>query len=371
MAGAKAKKPTAPDLPPSDSEEDNEGLNGGKWIQCKKKGKKGKKLQNKNICGGGKEACGQEVDDDYSIKCDACDEWYHPQCQNLPHGAFLAIGKFDIYWLCKTCQTMVKDKVCTEKRLEAKIAESERNIIDALKTITEARKTEHRLEEKLKAMEQEVISKISEQCANVEAVLGQQKEVVNETKKTYSEITQKGLEMKARNESDIADSVSGKLSEVMQERAEIEKRQLNVIIHGLPETSVGPEANDKEAFETFCLENLKVDGIQYKAAVRLGSKTPPENRKGPQSGQSRPWIRPLKVELSDATSKLKIIRAMPELRKTGSTIYVTPDRTPKQREEEKLLREKCKKYNSEHGNEPTEAYIKKGQMAFRDKKDKA
>ena len=159
------------------------------------------------------------------------------------------------------------------------------------------------------------------------------------------------------------------ISEVMQERAEIEKRQLNIIIHGLSETSSdGSELSDKEAFETFCLEKLKVDGIQYKSAVRLGSKTPPGNR---TSEQSRPWIRPIKIELSDATSKIKIIRALPELRKSGSPIYVTPDRTPKQREEEKVLREKCKKYNSEHGNDPTEAYVKKGQMAFRERKVKA
>ena len=151
MAGTRAKHANAPDLPPSDSEGDCEGLNGGKWIKCKKKGKKGKK-QESNICGGGKDACGQELNGEDDIKCEACDEWYHRQCQDLSHGAFLAIGKFDIYWLCRSCHNMVKDKVQTEKRLEARIAESERNIIEALKSVTDARKTEQRLEEKLKAM---------------------------------------------------------------------------------------------------------------------------------------------------------------------------------------------------------------------------
>jgi len=47
---------------------------------------------------------------------------------------------------------------------------------------------------------------------------------------------------------------------------------------------------------------------------------------------------------------------------------MTTDKTPKQREEERMLRERCKRYNEEHPNEPKEAFIQRGEMAFRDRK---
>ena len=371
MAGARIKNGPASDMPPlSDSEEDYEGWQGGKWVKCKKKGKRGKKQTSNLTCGGGREMCGKQVsEDDNSIRCEACGEWYHLHCQGISAGAFQAIRKFDLFWMCNTCQTNVKEKVQTEKVLEAKIADSEKNILSALKAYTEAKKTEHRLEEKLKAMEQEVINKLSEQCANVEIVLGQQKEVVEETKKTYSEIAQKSLGP-LKSETVIAESVTGKISEVMLERAEIEKRQLNLIVHGLPETSpAGAELSDREAFESLCLEKLKVEGIQYKQVARLGSKTPSLHMRQANAEQQRPWIRPLRVELSDATSRLKILRALPKLREEGSTTYITADKTPKHRAE-KVLEDQCRKYNMKHTNETIEAYIKRGEVAYREKKVK-
>ena len=84
--------------------------------------------------------------------------------------------------------------------------------------------------------------------------------------------------------------------------------------------------------------------------------------------QSRPWIRPLKVTVSDVQTKFKILKASPELKSLKAVIYITPDKTAKQREHERQLREQCRKYNEEHQDDNTEAYIKQGKMVFRPRK---
>ena len=134
-------------------------------------------------------------------------------------------------------------------------------------------------------------------------------------------------------------------------------------MHGLPETEGGSAIKDNEAFERLCLEKLEVEGIRYQTMVRLGVKN--ENEKHTQAG--RPWIRPLRVELSDMISKTKILKALYKLKRKESTMYITTDKTPKQRAEEKELKEKCKKYNEEHPTETVVAFIQKGKMAFRNR----
>ena len=331
-----------------------------------------KKQTKRYVCTGGNQGCGAEIGEkEEPIKCDICEDCFHAKCQKIPSQALQVIRKFNLFWLCEMCKVNVKEMKKVEERLEEKIAETERNILKAIQTQSEAEKLENRIEEKIKVMEMEVMQKISEQCANVETVLGQQKEVVKETKKTYSEIAQGNLGSQ-KSETAIVEKVGGKLSEVMNEREEIEKRRLNVIVHGLPETNGGKDGSvqgDREAFEALCLEQLKVDGIRYESAVRLGRKPSQEGENEDGAGRAtRPWIRPLKIQLSDAISKMKIMRALPELRKENSKTYITHDKTPKQREAERNLKEKCKKYNEEHPKGEVEAFIQRGEMAFRERK---
>ena len=76
----------------------------------------------------------------------------------------------------------------------------------------------------------------------------------------------------------------------------------------------------------------------------------------------------MKVTVSDVQTKFKILKASPELKSLKAVIYVTPDKTAKQREQERQLRAQCKKYNEEHQGDDTEAYIKQGKVVFRSRK---
>ena len=369
---ASTAKPT-PILSGKDKEERDSGSesegesNTDIWNQAQKKKKTGKKDATYE-CKGGQKPCGSTLTDkDESIQCDGCHSWYHPKCQGISPEKFKAIGKYKMFWLCQNCETKFSHLMNLETRIEARIVESENRILQALKSMQSAKSMEGQLGKKLQEMEKNVVEKIQEQHGAVTSALGKQNEVVEATQKTYAEMAQT---MQGRKtEHAIVEQLGGKFDEVLKEREDIEKRKLNLVIHGLPETSRdGRKVEDPEAFSALCTELLKIEDVGVESMVRLGPKTPPKGKKTGESANERPWIRPLKVKLKDSISKYKILRAAPELKDIEQLIYITPDKTPKQREEEKNLREQCKKYNAEHRDQDQEAYITRGEMAFREKK---
>ena len=76
------------------------------------------------------------------------------------------------------------------------------------------------------------------------------------------------------------------------------------------------------------------------------------------------------MKLKDEDTKYKMLRATKELRNKESRIYITMDLTPKQREAERELRNKCKMLNEQNKESDTEVYIQRGQIAFRAKKSR-
>ena len=59
------------------------------------------------------------------------------------------------------------------------------------------------------------------------------------------------------------------------------------------------------------------------------------------------------------------MKASPKLKNLKARIYITPDKTIKQREHDRQLRGQCSKFNEEHRGEDTETYIKQGKITFR------
>ena len=380
MASWMASKSTVPEENKQEASGLESGSEGdpGDWVKAGKSKKPPGKKTTSFICKGGHQPCGNRVkDEEDSIECDGCHSWFHPKCQKVTQEVFKFIGKNKILWLCHKCSGNVEhlgdmEKYLTdmEKRIETRIMESEQRILKALESVHAAKNIEGQIDAKLKKMEKSVVGKIQEQNAVVTSALGEQKEVAQATQKTYAEIAQT---MKGKQPSDhaIVNQLGGKLDEVLKEREEIEKRKLNLVIHGLPETNMeGNNIQDPVAFSALCTEYLKIEEVVVESMVRLGPKSPPKERRSGESKNDRPWIRPLKVTLKDNISKYKILRAAPALRDIERGIYITPDKTPKQREDEVKLRETCKKYNEEHKDQDQEAYIHRGEMAFRERRRK-
>ena len=120
---------------------------------------------------------------------------------------------------------------------------------------------------------------------------------------------------------------------MMEEEREREMRRNNLILFNIPEThgeGKDEEAHDKEVMKEICEElKIKDDGLITKMS-RLGKK--------PAAGQ-RP--RPIKLTDVKEETRRKLLSSSKSLKQTSKAklqrVAIVPDKTLKQREEDKTL----------------------------------
>ena len=283
-------------------------------------------LNKEDIC----QKCDKRVkSQDNALQCEKCNMWHHCGCVGVSKKAYECLTELETtMWFCKMCFSKLRQE-----------------------------------KEDLKAM-QEDVKQIKEDVGCIKSTL---------SSGYVTPATEVRHAVKQSPES-FTNELEDKLQEIIVERDEREKRKLNLIVHGLTETwPDGEPIDDGEAFKALCKDTLKIPDVIVTGTLRLGPKNPPARGRGTGGTEdapdrSRPWIRPLKVVVSDVDVKYKILKASPELRNLKARIYITPDKTIKQREHDRQLRVQCSKFNEEHQGDDTEAYIKQGKMAFRPRK---
>ena len=128
-----------------------------------KKGKRSQKVS--YVCKGGDTDCGKVITGkERSVQCEACGDWYHPNCQGLCKGGFEALVKYDLLWICKECKARLTDTLNLGKRLERRVADAEKNIIEKVnqvRTQTTA-EIEEKLQSSMKNMEEKVSKQVDE-----------------------------------------------------------------------------------------------------------------------------------------------------------------------------------------------------------------
>ena len=264
---------------------------------------------------------------DNALQCDRCHSWSHIGCVGVSKKVYEGLRELKTtMWFCKGCFKIAKQ--------DMEGASALKNTIKSMKDDLVTIKTE--LTKKGTTTEKEAVAA--------------------ENGSTKVEAKQ---------------DIEGKLESVMKEREEVERRKQNIIIHGLPEKRAdGTERSDVEALRETCCELLNIPEIEVAQLTRLGGKETPRSYREKNASSVRPWVRPLLVKLKDEDTKYKILRATRELRNKETNIYITVDLTPKQREAERELRNQCKMFNEQNKSGDTEAYIQRGQMAFRAKKSR-
>ena len=140
---------------------------------------------------------------------------------------------------------------------------------------------------------------------------------------------------------------TSKFHSFYNERKEIERRKLQLIITNLKE--FGNPENDKKELKEM-LKMIQVQGdIKIEEVYRLGARS------------DKPRV--LRVHVKDLTTKRNILAKAPELRKIPedhkfAKVYVKPNLTPKQQEASRALEAKLKE---KRDNDPTKNWIiKKG-----------
>ena len=277
-------------------------------------------------CKGGKKVCGLDiVVGEDSIQCDLCEQWFHSGCQGLDDGALKAISDNDLLWLCMACKPNLMDVLRIGMKMEAKLEAVEKKIIGAFKTAAPKTEPNNQLGEKIKELEKVVVEIMSKQQTEVEKSLQVQKEVADSMPKLQSELKKNTQELKS----------------TVERKDDKERREVNVIIHNIPESKASdPEARKNYDLKSFCNIKEAILGernVEVEKIFRLGKKRESEGE------EDEPKPRLMLVRLKKKENVEALMNKRWDLRKTTfDNVYISRDLSPEEREVQKKLRDELK-----------------------------
>ena len=233
----------------------------------------------------------------HSLQCNCCEQWLHKDCvEGMTDAYYENVQKsFDLFgssaFLCKTCRKVVTKLTRGQKELEAKVKTLEREKEELAKRVEQLEKKTSQNEGGLK---------------KVETGLEKAKEEVKE--------------------------------EVRLDMIEKEERRNNMVIYGLDERDkdVAKErAKDDEEKVKKIWEALDIDMEEEEVEVKF--------RAGKKRDDGKP--RPLIIRFKEEEKKERALNEARKLaRKEGwKKVFLSPDLTPKQREEDRKKEEERKK----------------------------
>jgi len=220
-----------------------------------------------------------------SMECGVCKKWCHKKCTKLTDERYKYLQKCgsEILWGCAKCRDS-EERSSSASRLEAKV-------------------------ESMMAMMTKLMGRLIEL----------------EEDRSKSKIEEK-----------IEETVERKVQEVMNETNEREKRKLNVVFVNVPEGD-GENGEERKKGDLAKVVELvgkisEVGKDEIGSPVRLGGRM--------IGSDSRPRLLRVTVKTEEAKRKLLAnARKLSEGKDAKHRIYINQDRTPREREEYKKLRE--------------------------------
>lgn len=155
----------------------------------------------------------------------------------------------------------------------------------------------------------------------------------------------------------LEDSIEDKVYEAVEEYRNRESRKCNIILHQIAESDK-EDSKDRKAHDTKMVHKvlaaIEVEDVEIQSVVRLGKRDPFGDRL-------------MKVSLGSVKQKSESLRNAKKLRNTNKwkEVYITPDMTPKEREQSKILRAELKR-RREEGEE--RLVIRRGKIIQLDEK---
>ena len=249
------------------------------------------------------------------LLCSFCENWYCQPCTDLTPAMLKSLDDSPdcLMWFCKACITALPGL----KKLLVRVTACENEQTEIKQRVTQ-------LENKEEAM-------------NVKSIDFEKRITTLETQDQTRDLAPN----KEANLSDLVDNV-------LSERADQEKRKLNLMCINLKESDKdSPSDRRDEDFDNLqylLVDQLGIDSnIEISDLVRLGKKNTDQTK-----------VRPLRFKVKDLESKNIILRAGKYLRnsmdETIKNIFITPDLTKQQRDEAYKLRRE-KKQREDEGEE--------------------
>ena len=295
--------------------------------------------------------CTKTLDDDdeegemiKSLECEHCGKWSHNACANVTPDIFELINQHNFRWFCPTCEGKslnLSNLFVYYQHLQLQHREL-MNEVAVLKT---------RLDTKDDAR-----STNSEQNSHFPSLLGAN------TPKDTTQITKfVDDHVKPAISSAVSKSseVSALLSDMIEEKEQINKIKLNLVVSGVEESTSNEE--DVTKITNILTNELKISP-QIEKVERCGKLRPNED-----GSPSKPRL--LKLFMKNARNRKELLQKAKELRNsrdeyTKNNIYLRPDQTLKQQKDSKNLRDKLRQLRSDN---PGKVYfIKKGVIEERE-----
>ena len=231
-----------------------------------------------------------------SIKCEFCEASYHHTCTFLSDVMYTAMCQSNTTtWMCDPCKVEFKNVHKENGRL---IDENE-----LLKNDNENLKTR--------------LNVVEEQVKNMKNVI-------------KNEILQ---ELKLPSEHVSPALMHDEILSCMREEKEREKRKLNLCIKNFPEEASSNSSLEVSSLSAFLSSKLTLSESDIKSSIS-GVK---------RVGEIRDFARLLIVSFDEPSMRRKILQNSPKLKNyrtaTDKKIFIIPDMTPKQQEENKKLNE--------------------------------
>ena len=169
---------------------------------------------------------------------------------------------------------------------------------------------------------------------------------------------------------DIKTTVGDTINNVIDDRREIDKRKMNLIVFGLPEADIDTPDNDKTSWDTEDKVDKDIETITDIIINELGVGL--SNRNGiinarRLGAKSNKKSRPLKIEFKDLNAKRDVLTKAKNLRKSTNDVakrlYINPDLTEEQRKRDKDLRAEMWRLRTD---EQKNVIIKRGEIVVAD-----
>ena len=271
---------------------------------------------NNSVCKGGpKYLCNNVVrDDEEGLQCDSCKQWFHAQCQNVTSQDYKFMQRLSpdvLTWYCNECKPGVS------KLLSA-------------------------------------VAKVNERCDKLE--------------KDVDELKARVSDLEGSDEPDhVINLVRNECKQAFKEESDKLRRQSNIIIRGLQESTGGTDLErineDKAKVLDICTTELglKDNKVNIKGVFRLT----PNASAASVNTEARPKL--LKVILGSSEEKTAILRNAKKLASPTNPeykVYISPDMTREERDRNRQLVDEllARRQESRDKNENCKWAIKRNEV---------
>lgn len=286
---------------------------------------------------------------DNGVMCEVCEVWFHSKCQNLSEDTYRLLSQDKIHFFCGNCDKAVGKilKSLTElnlrqEKLEQKVETMTKDFGSEFNKVYEElgdvrrRVEKNNWQEDMGKMRKEItgeLKKVTEELGEIKDCMPSEDRRTMNDEGDFKKLEREVSDMKIEMDSQVKKTVMV-VKEDVEEALEIERRKMNLVIHGVPDVDA---EQDIDQVANILGNGLHMDFDRHVATMmRIG-----------KLDVNKP--RPLRIMLKSLDGKKEILSRAKDLKnvETYKRMFISPDLTRRQQKVDKELRTELKKFREQ------------------------